>query len=443
MRIESISLNEVGPFQNQAFNFPQKPAETKGAEIHIFTGPNGSGKSTLLHALANAFLLDNPLSSGNGLDKRFHFNDSSSSVRVVSASYDNAELEYILEGNGTGANVYEEKILSKNYQGRLQIHDYKQLQKPPSQKQIGKVQFDFACFAYSGYRDFSYREIETIKEISQNPLYESLIFTKKTPNQVNQWLANMIAKEAIESKRNDQESAQAYRMNIERMEQVIQRLMNEEVKIELQTQPLNVVLNKNGTFLDFDVIPDGLKSIISWLGDLLMRLDRMEWKDNTPIFDRNIILFLDEIEVHLHPRWQMQVLPIVQELFPNAQVFISTHSPFVVNSVDGAWIYMLKYENGISTSGSPEISETGKSYQLVLDEIFGIEESFGLETEEMLDEFYEYRKKIVSGESFDEAKFKLLIEKLWREGIEVQQIIGMELRQIKRLTQKDFAYDEV
>lgn len=67
-----------------------------------------------------------------------------------------------------------------------------------------------------------------------------------------------------------------------------------------------------------------------------MRLDRLPWKDQTPILDREITLFLDEIEVHLHPAWQRRILPVVQSLFSKAQVFVSTHSPFVIASADDA-----------------------------------------------------------------------------------------------------------
>jgi hypothetical protein len=50
---------------------------------------------------------------------------------------------------------------------------------------------------------------------------------------------------------------------------------------------------------------------------------------------------LDEVDIHLHPEWQWKVLPFVQRLFPNSQIFASTHSPFVVSSSNGAWIHPL------------------------------------------------------------------------------------------------------
>jgi predicted ATP-binding protein involved in virulence len=54
MRIERLTLHDVGPFEDLDISFPECPDPTK-AEVHMFIGPNGSGKSTLLYALAQMF----------------------------------------------------------------------------------------------------------------------------------------------------------------------------------------------------------------------------------------------------------------------------------------------------------------------------------------------------------------------------------------------------
>jgi hypothetical protein len=43
-----------------------------------------------------------------------------------------------------------------------------------------------------------------------------------------------------------------------------------------------------------------------------MRLDRIPWHNNTPVLQRQFLLLLDEIDIHLHPAWQRKVLPLVQ-----------------------------------------------------------------------------------------------------------------------------------
>lgn len=222
---------------------------------------------------------------------------------------------------------------------------------------------------------------------------------------------------------------------INRVENVIQAITGWKVKFNLADNPLSVEININGIDLDFSVLPDGLKSIISWVADLLMRIDRIPWKLSDSPFNRNFILLLDEIEVHLHPAWQRKVLPIIQKLFPNAQIIISTHSPFVTNSVDGAWIYRLKKEGTNSVlDGEPVLSENGKSYRTVLEEIFGIDKEFGEEVEKDLERFNQLKAKIIANElEFADPSFLELARSLSVQSVELESIIGMELKQISRI----------
>jgi hypothetical protein len=49
-------------------------------------------------------------------------------------------------------------------------------------------------------------------------------------------------------------------------------------------------LQVDGTVLDFGMLPDGLKSIVSWVSDLLMRLDETPWVNDTPVLERSFLL---------------------------------------------------------------------------------------------------------------------------------------------------------
>ncbi len=166
-----------------------------------------------------------------------------------------------------------------------------------------------------------------------------------------------------------------------------------------------------------------------------MRMDRIPWVNNEDVFDRNFILFLDEIEVHLHPAWQRKILPVVKKLFKNAQIFISTHSPFVIGSVDGAWIYKLKRDGQKSVlNGEPILSEDAKSYRLILQEIFDIEDDFGPAVVKDLKEFYKMKNQILKNEmNLDDVEFQSLADALAVQSTELQTIIGMELRQLSRI----------
>ena len=133
----------------------------------------------------------------------------------------------------------------------------------------------------------------------------------------------------------------------------------------------------------------------------------------------------------------------MQKLFPNAQIFLSTHSPFVVKSVDGAAVYELKVKEGKAYLGEVTESKSSRSYQNVLREDFDINEDFGQPIQPDLDLFYQYRNEILAGDEGNEAKFVKLAKKLAKESIEqqsveLQNIIGFELRQINKIKGKNY-----
>ena len=54
------------------------------------------------------------------------------------------------------------------------------------------------------------------------------------------------------------------------------------------------------------------------------------------------LIMIDEIDLHLHPRWQQSILKDLQKAFPNVQFIVTTHSPFVLSSIENSVIYDLE-----------------------------------------------------------------------------------------------------
>ena len=69
-----------------------------------------------------------------------------------------------------------------------------------------------------------------------------------------------------------------------------------------------------------------------------------------------------------------------------------------------------------------------------MEEIFDIEERFGVGVQKQLDEFKEYKTKILKGETVDEEAFMKLVSEIAKQSIELNGIISFELRQLKRNT---------
>lgn len=91
---------------------------------------------------------------------------------------------------------------------------------------------------------------------------------------------------------------------------------------------------------DFNSLSSGYAAVLDIINDLIIR---MEANSRLRLyFDIEGIVLIDEIETHLHLELQKEILPILTELFPKLQFIITTHSPFVLSSLDSAVIYDLE-----------------------------------------------------------------------------------------------------
>lgn len=417
MRISSLDAQNVGPFVQEKFLF-QKVENSQHAEVHIFTGVNGSGKSTLLHALAS--MIDVQF-----IKNRFRYRDKRSvlDIGLFLESSKNITLQICYRNDRLSMPSPEPRPLEQ-YQKSLRSRYPRYLD----------LLYDFAVIGYSGSRTLNSYDLQAIQEVRKHPLEDAIHFQQATDPQVLlQWIANTKAKQAFAEQENNQPRAEQYGNAIARIEQAVEQIVGYPVSFQFNYEPLSVSLRVNGEQLEFDVLPDGLKSIISWIADLLMRLDRLKWKNDTEVLERSFILLLDEIEIHLHPAWQRKILPVIQKLFTNAQIFIATHSPFVVASVDDAWVYQLEMNGGSSRLAKVIEAKAGSSYPTVLDEIFGIEDYFDIETEKMFEKFYALRDQVLTGDQSAMEKLLNMGQEMSDKSVEVADIVGREMRQLERM----------
>jgi len=375
MRIDGVQLRGVGPLEDAKIVFQPRKSEDK-ADLHILVGPNGSGKSTILYALAAALAgpqddlgCRHALRRMTGEDSLFAVSAGGGAVAFARGAHssEHGQIEdpffggVMLRASGFG----DSDSFLTGPTGPHLLQGYAAIAERYSKTGGQAPPLDFAAFTYSGGRSLFEPGLSAIEEPSDGPLAQALSFDKTVDaRRLSQWLSATFARRALARERQIADEVERFGSSIQRIEKAVSDVIGSPISLDIDYRPrFRIIVERHGKRVDLDVLPDGLKSILSWVADLLMRLERIPWRGDLPPLDRPIALFLDEIDVHLHPEWQRKVLPMVQKLLPKAQIFVTTHSPFVVTSVSEAWVYPLALNEDGSARVLPAVeSQAGTTY---------------------------------------------------------------------------------
>ncbi|OQX24339.1 MAG: hypothetical protein BWK80_21335 [Desulfobacteraceae bacterium IS3] len=178
----------------------------------------------------------------------------------------------------------------------------------------------------------------------------------------------------------------------------IEQFLPEYTHLQVKRVPRpHILIDKKGVPFNLDQLSDGEKNLIALVGDIARRLAIANPKKNKPLEGEGVIL-IDEIDLHLHPKWQRLVVPNLLKIFPNCQFFISTHSPQVVSHVKPESVFLLEQgEDGLNYTRADE------TYGMSLDRIVELvmdDESRPDQVREDLDKLFE----LIERSKIDEAK---------------------------------------
>jgi predicted ATP-binding protein involved in virulence len=103
-------------------------------------------------------------------------------------------------------------------------------------------------------------------------------------------------------------------------------------------------IEKNGVPLSILQLSDGERGVLSMVLDIAKRLSQANPVLANPLQDGNGIVLIDELDLHLHPKWQRSIVNNLARTFPNCQIIATTHSPQIIGEVKPEFITIIDNE---------------------------------------------------------------------------------------------------
>lgn len=408
--IRALNCQDFPPFGEITIFFPPihravREATLNLGEVHLLTGINGTGKTRILAALAAFLGNSEPLKIRHPRQEKV----TRFRLSVDSFNLPNIDWDLIYEYS----NTVDQYPGNPNKQGRM---------------------FEMPSFAYSGNAYVTNSPVFGLVEVPTPDKSSALNFYRPPDHSkvLLQIISNLIIQGGINSRR--RKGSEGFSaLILQRMESAVFEITGKTLFFEFESIPkLNLSVLYDGASLSFDQLPDGLRSIIGWLVNAAVMMNLSLLGKSNP-FESEVVFLLDEIESHLHPAWQRKILPAFQRLFPKAQIFCATHSPFVISSITHGYIHLLKAnETTGHVTVTPREAKAGDSYISVLEEIMGVRELFDIETEKLLALVRQKRDAVFAGNASAYKEALELAETVKNESLELRYIIGQELRQMER-----------
>ncbi len=180
----------------------------------------------------------------------------------------------------------------------------------------------------------------------------------------------------------------------------------------LDTISSSLTISKNEKDLNISQLSTGEKTTLLMVVDIAMRL-AIANSGNKSLYGEGIVL-IDEIDLHLHPQWQREVISALLATFPNLQFIVTTHSPQVLSKVKKESIFIL--EDGRLVKNVP--NTYGRNASAILFEIFGVTDR-PVEVQEKIN----HCAALLEEENYTEAK-ALLKELTYLLGENDEAVVG-------------------
>ena len=309
-----------------------------GLKHLMLTGKNGSGKTSVLDALSR--YLDMICRDKSYFTYLHNLKTNQESLEIFVNSHVKQETIDQLKANIRNA----ESMLDQKRQG-LDIAfncDPKLLHD----------RFEAGEFVLAYFRDNRIFDATVPKHVEKVQIKERYAISEDPRKDFIKYLVDKKVSQSLYQTKNELERAKALENWFTSFEALLRNIFEDPTLIldfDVDTFQFKI-REKNREPFDFNSMSAGYAAILDIVVSIIMR---MEARTNGRFeFDMPGIVLIDELETHLHYELQKKVLPFLCSVFPNIQFVVSTHSAFILNSIDNAVIYDLEnrtlVKNGLS-----------------------------------------------------------------------------------------------
>lgn len=332
MRIKRLQLVNLRAFEQAEFEFMPS--------MNLLVGVNGVGKTTVLDSLRiclSKILLDISNSRGSEI----HFVDED--IRVQS-DFMMVNCTFELQDNDFTFFIHKNResnvpLISNNFREQTLITPDKEGYNPNIYNSLGTLKKGssepFGLF-FSTRRSLVSGAIASNKKAAggQAGAYAAALVSRELRlAEIAHW---MRAQEEL----GDERPLGLKHLSV--LQKAAEHFMPECKNLRAETSPKpRLIVEKAGTTLDLRQLSDGERGMFALVLDLAKRLSQANPKLDDPVRDGSAIVLIDEIDLHLHPKWQRTVIKNLIETFPNCQFIATTHSPQIIASVKPEQVLLL------------------------------------------------------------------------------------------------------
>jgi hypothetical protein len=143
-----------------------------------------------------------------------------------------------------------------------------------------------------------------------------------------------------------------------------------------------------GVDVPIELVSQGTASLLGWVGYLLSRLAEL-YPSLSDFSEAEAVVIIDELDAHMHPRWQLQVTESLTELFPRIQFICSSHSPLIVAGLRKENVQVLRRDSAgqVTVCSPPEDPKGLRADQILTSPAFDLESTQDPETQRMLETY--------------------------------------------------------